>query len=66
MVCFDKRGVGLSFFNFSKTSVDGYNKEEIFHAKGVRIIASANLISTAALLQSQHQRLYIYASLIGG
>lgn len=65
MVCFDKLGFGLSCFNFSITSVDEYNKEEIFHAEGFRMIASANLISTAALLESQRQRLYICVSLIG-
>lgn len=65
MVCFDRLRFGLSFFNFSVTSADEYNKEEIFHAEGFRIIASANLTSTAALLESQRQRLYIYVSLIG-
>lgn len=65
MVCFDKPALVCPFFNFSITSVDWYNKEEIFHAEKFRVKASANLISAAALLESQRQRLYIYVSLIG-
>lgn len=65
MMCFDKLGFSLSFFNISITSVDEYNREEIFHAKGFRNVASANLISTAALLESHYQRLCIYTNLIG-
>lgn len=64
MVCFDKTVFGLPFFNFNITSVGQNKEEEILHAEGFGIIASTS-ISIVTLLESQHQRLCIYVSLIG-